>query len=118
VVSHPSAAVTGPSTKVMVKISSPTAMEAELQAPDGSCRGVYCANPKCGKIMSLEETWPLQATEDGKISWRLVAHPVICPHCKTEATYLLQQVQTFSRLQQAEDEGLSITLAPYQENDG
>lgn len=70
----------------MAKISPPTAMEAELP-PDGSYRGIYCANLKCGKAMSVEGTWPLQATEDGRISWRLVAHPVICPHCKTEATY-------------------------------
>ena len=47
--------------------------------------------------MSLEGTWPLEATEDGKIAWRFVAHPVICPYCKTEATYSLQQVQTFPK---------------------
>lgn len=80
----------------MAKISSPTAMEAELQPPDDGYRGVYCANPKCGMIMSLERTWLLQATEDGRIFWCLVAHTVICPHCKTEATYLLHQIQTFA----------------------
>lgn len=93
--SHPPAAVTYPSTKVMAEISPPTAMEAELQPPDGRCRGVYCANPDCGKIMSLEGTWPLQATEEGQITWRPVAQPVICPHCKTEATYPLARVRTF-----------------------
>lgn len=101
--------MTGPSTKVMAKISSPTAMEAEPQPSSGSFRGVHCANSKCGKIMSLEGTWPLQATEDGEMSWRDVAHPVTCPHCETEATYLLQQVQTFSRPQRVAHEGSSTT---------
>lgn len=70
-------------------------MEAELPPPDGSYRGIYCANRKCGEIMSLEGTWPLEVTEDGQIAWRLVAHPVICPRCKTEATYPLQLVRMF-----------------------
>jgi hypothetical protein len=78
----------------MAKISSPTAMEAELPPRDGSYRGVYCANPKCGEAISLEGTWPLEAAEDGRVTWRRVAHAVTCPFCKTEATYPLQQVQT------------------------
>jgi hypothetical protein len=89
--------VTDPSTKFMAKISTPTPMEAERQPSEAreGFRGVNCANPECGKIMSLEGTWSLQASEDGQIAWRSVAHPVICPYCKTEATYLPQQVRKF-----------------------
>lgn len=76
----------------MATISSPTSMQAELP-PDGSYRGIYCAN--CREVMSLEGTWPLEATEDGRIAWRLVTHPVICPRCKAEATYPLQLVRMF-----------------------
>lgn len=74
-----------------------TPMEAELQPSEAGERflGVNCANPECGKIMSIMGTWSVDASEDGQIAMRPVAQPMICPYCKTEATYLPQQVRRF-----------------------
>jgi len=86
--------MTGPSTTFMANIKR-TPMEAELQPSEAGERflGVNCANPECREIMSVMGTWPVEISEDGQIAMRSVAQPVICPHCKTEATYLPQQVQ-------------------------
>jgi hypothetical protein len=74
-----------------------TPMEAELQPSEAGERflGVNCANPECRKIMSIMGTWSVDASEDGQIAMRPVAQPMICPYCKTEATYLPQQVRQF-----------------------
>lgn len=74
-----------------------TPMEADLQPSEAGERflGVNCANPECGKIMSIMRTWSVDASEDGQIAMRSLAQPMICPYCKTEATYLPKQVQQF-----------------------
>ena len=74
-----------------------TSMEAELPPSEAgeSFLGVNCANPECGKILSIMGTWSVDASEDGQITMRSVAQPMICPYCKTEATYLPKQVRQF-----------------------
>jgi hypothetical protein len=74
-----------------------TSLEAERPPSEVGARffGVNCANPDCGEIFSVMGTWSLEASEIGQIALRPVAQPMICPYCKTDATYLPQQVRVY-----------------------